>query len=453
MNWTDQMQQMMRAWAEAQQKMASEWTTAMHKAAAPGTAAAEDWGAKWREQAATNFDTYVGKVGGVPGSVAQRMFEGAQTYHQFVELVATALRNLAPKLGAGGDWGAGLNQYLQEMQGKLKDQPHLWMKPEALAAMSGDVSELWKLFLAQASSFSAPWAESLGQARGHWGEVMGGDHRAAIRMTNLFTDTFESTLGKFTGAPTIGYSREYQEKLGKTFDAWVDMKKAEVAFHTELTAIGFRALQALVGRLKEMASTGEKIESSRKLFDLWVEIAEKTYFEAASTEAFAQTQADLVNASMHHKVHERTLLEIFYKSVHLPTRQEIDDAYKHLHGLRSQVKQLAKQASALQAEIASLNEFRGDAQAATQKTAKTLAALQTEVASLKEFRKEALAASRQAAKAAAKAPVKKKAPATKQTAAAPGKEDVTARAAAASAAAPKATPNTKPAVRAETKEG
>ncbi|TFH57848.1 MAG: hypothetical protein E4G90_11400 [Gemmatimonadales bacterium] len=288
------------------------------------------------------------------------------------------------------------------------------VKPESLAAMSGNVSELWKLFLGQAKSLSAPWAGSLGQAQGHRGDAMAGDHRAAIRMTNLFTDTFESTLGKFVGAPTIGYSREYQEKLTKTFEAWVDMKKAEAAFNTELTAIGFRAMQALIGRLKEIAGKGEKIESSRKLLDLWVEVAEKTYFEAASTEAFAQTQADLVNASMHHRVHERTLLEIFYKAVHLPTRREIDDAYKHMHDLRSQVKKLTKKAATLQAEVASLNEFRRDALAAAQTTAKTAAALQAEVASLQEFRKDTLAASRRAVKAAAKVPAKKTIPAAEK---------------------------------------
>ena len=59
---TNQMQQLMRSWAEAQQKMAADWTTAMNQSAAPGGAAAQDWAAKWRDQAAANFETYLGKV-------------------------------------------------------------------------------------------------------------------------------------------------------------------------------------------------------------------------------------------------------------------------------------------------------------------------------------------------------------------------------------------------------
>ncbi|MDF1551731.1 MAG: class III poly(R)-hydroxyalkanoic acid synthase subunit PhaE [Deferrisomatales bacterium] len=402
MNWTDQMQQLMRSWTEAQQKMASEWTTAIHQAGAPGQATAGDWATQWREQAARNFETYLGTVGGVPGSVAQRMFAGAQTYNQFVDFISAALRDMAPKMESGADWVAALKQHMDALQEKMNGQPHLWMKPESMAAMGGDASELWRLFLSQTQAMAAPWLASLGQSRGHLGEAMGGDHRAVIRMANLFTDTFESTMGKFLGAPAIGYSREHQEKLTKTFEAWVDMKRAEVAFNTELTAIGFRAMGALVDRLKAMASKGEKIESSRKLFDLWVEVAEKTYFEAASTEAFAQTQADLVNASMHHKVHEKVLLEIFYKAVHLPTRQEIDDAYKHMHELRSQVKKLTKTAAALQAEVASLTESRHTALAASQATAKALSRLQSEVTSLTEFRKATLAASRATEKASAR---------------------------------------------------
>ncbi|HSH70688.1 MAG TPA: hypothetical protein VK997_12265, partial [Deferrisomatales bacterium] len=108
MNWTDQMQQLMRSWTEAQQKMASEWTTAINQAAAPGKATAGDWATQWREQAARNFETYLGNVGGVPGSVAQRMFAGAQTYNQFVDFISAALRDMAPKMESGADWVAAL---------------------------------------------------------------------------------------------------------------------------------------------------------------------------------------------------------------------------------------------------------------------------------------------------------------------------------------------------------
>jgi class III poly(R)-hydroxyalkanoic acid synthase PhaE subunit len=401
MNWTDQMQQFMSSWTEAQQKMASEWTSAMNQASSPGGAAAEDWAAKCREQAATNFETYLGNMGGVPGSAAQRIFASAKTYSQFVDFITGALRQMAPKMETGADWAGALKQYMEAMKGKMNAEPHLWMKPEAAAAMSGDATELWKLFMEQTRAMSAPWFESFGQAKGHMGEAMGGDHRAAIRMTNLFTDTFESTFGKLFGAPSIGFSRESQEKLTKTFDAWVEMKKAEVAFNAELTTIGFRAMEKLVEVLKDKASKSEKVESARELFDLWVEIAEQTYFEAASTEAFAQTQADLVNAAMRHRIEEKNLVEIFYKAIHLPTRQEIDDAYKHMHEMRSQVKKLTKTVDALQGEVASLSEFRQT----TLDAAKAAASAPPPAAKTPE----------RPAKPASAGPTKKKAPAARKS--------------------------------------
>ncbi len=352
MNWTDQMQSFMRTWNEAQQNMASEWMNAVNRATAPGGATTQDWTARWREQAASAFENYLTGMAGVSGEASRRMFTGTQAYNQFVEFVSTAMRGAAP----GANWAEGMDQYLKTIRQLVDTQPRAWMKPEVAAAAAGDMGELWQLFLKQAQALWAPWGAAFEQAQAQMGPALGGDHQAAVRLANLAADTFHDTVGKVLGTPTIGYAREHQEKLNDTFRAWAEMKRAEAAFNTELMTIGLRAMERFVAVLRDKALAGEKIESARKLFDLWVDVAEKTFFEAASTDAFARTQADLLNAAMRHKVCEKALVAEVYKAVHLPTRQELDDAYKHLHELRGQVKRLTKTVTALQADLASLTE-------------------------------------------------------------------------------------------------
>ncbi|MBE0616762.1 MAG: hypothetical protein IH608_02385, partial [Proteobacteria bacterium] len=96
------------------------------------------------------------------------------------------------------------------------------------------------------------------------------------------------------------------------------------------------------------AEKGEKINTFRALFDLWIATAEKTYFEIASTESFAEIQGKLVNAAMQHRVRERELMDAVVKSMHLPTRRELDDAYRHLHDLKNEVRALRREVAQLE---------------------------------------------------------------------------------------------------------
>jgi class III poly(R)-hydroxyalkanoic acid synthase PhaE subunit len=226
-----------------------------------------------------------------------------------------------------------------------------WLNPEVAAAATSDLPELWKLFGAQMRDMGAPWLQSLQETRGHLGDAMSGDRRAFIKTSNLFMDTFEGTLGKFAAAPAMGYSREFQEKVTKAFETWVEVRKAEVEFYTESVNIGFRALEALLRELVQKGERGEKITSFRELFDVWVSTADKSFFEAASSEGFAEVQGRMVNAGMHYRIHEREVVEVFLKALHLPTRQELDDAYRHMYEMRKEVKALRKELAQLRREM------------------------------------------------------------------------------------------------------
>lgn len=45
---------------------------------------------------------------------------------------------------------------------------------------------------------------------------------------------------------------------------------------------------------------------------------------------------------MHHKKAQREALEIVYNSLEIPTRSEIDEAYKDIHALKREVRALRR---------------------------------------------------------------------------------------------------------------
>jgi class III poly(R)-hydroxyalkanoic acid synthase PhaE subunit len=349
MNWSEPMQNMMEGWAQAQRAAVEGWAEAAQKVTGE-EASSGDWLEAWRRMAEQSSQSWAHNLSGLPKSVAERMAAADRAYRQFAEVFFGAMKEIAPRVQGGTDWVKAFSQYLEGL--KRAGGGMEWSVPQAATSIAQDLGELWKLYLAQVQAVGMPWVESLREAGGHVGEAMAGDRRAFIRMANLFTDTFESTLGRFLAAPAIGYTREFQEKATKAAEAYGDMKRAEAAYTAELVNIGYRALEALAKEAAAKGGSGEPITSYRELFDLWVNVAETTYFEAASSPSFADVQARLVNASMHYRVHERVLADIFARALHLPTRTEIDDAYRHLHEVSREVKRLRREVDALHKRLA-----------------------------------------------------------------------------------------------------
>jgi class III poly(R)-hydroxyalkanoic acid synthase PhaE subunit len=351
MSWTEQTQAMLRSWTETQKKLWEGWAEAAQRTASPGGEGSpwEEWGQRWRDLARKSLEGLGASTTGVPREVAERLFGGEDVFLRFVEQAMAVMRAIAPKIDAGEDWADLLRRQFRQIKESMTQAPAPWYTPEAAAAVTRDLPELWKLYAQELQKLGAPWLASLQGARGHLGEAMSGDRQAVIRMYNLFMDTFGSTAGKFAAAPAIGYTREFQEKVTSAFETWIEVRRTEVDFHTEMVNTGLRALEGLLRELVEKSERGEKIESLRALFDLWVATAEKTYFEMASTDAFAEIQGRFVNAAMQHRIRERELMDALMKSLHLPTRRELDDAYRHLHDLKNEVRALRREVSQMRA--------------------------------------------------------------------------------------------------------
>jgi polyhydroxyalkanoate synthesis regulator phasin len=61
-----------------------------------------------------------------------------------------------------------------------------------------------------------------------------------------------------------------------------------------------------------------------------------------NTEEFLNVQNKLTDALMKHKSAQRDALEIVYEAMELPTRSEIDEAYRDIHDLKREVRALRR---------------------------------------------------------------------------------------------------------------
>jgi polyhydroxyalkanoate synthase subunit PhaE len=180
--------------------------------------------------------------------------------------------------------------------------------------------------------------------------VASGDRSGLAELAGLCWDAYERTFGRLLESPSLGYSREDNQKLLRGFDAWLDFCRASSDYQVILADAWARAFERLMRELVSRAEKGEKIEGLQQVLRIWGGVVDGVFDEVFRSEEYGRVQGRLLNAAMTYRLRERECVEAFMKTSHLPTRSELDDAYRTIYELRKEVKALKKALGQLRAE-------------------------------------------------------------------------------------------------------
>lgn len=352
-DWSEQAQALTMAWTEAQSTIWNEWATAVRPATdLPGEAMA-DWMEQWHALAWRSLTGPASEADGTSRELIERVLSGEQAFLGFVDMTLGMMRAVAPKIAVGDEWMELLRRFLDRMKDDMVHSQSAWTRPEALAAATGDTSELWRLYSIELQGLLAPWATAYSEAAQNLSEAGKGDPDALRKTHAGFIDAYEVTFGHSLSAPSVGLTRESSERLLKSFDAWVEMNRAALEFQTEIASEGAHAVEALMRKLVDMGERGERVKTLRQIFDLWADTVDGVYYELFSSEDFATLQGRFVNASMEYRKRRSDLVDEAMASAGLPGRKEIDQIHRHIHDLRVDLRFLRREVRTLRRELAS----------------------------------------------------------------------------------------------------
>ena len=114
------------------------------------------------------------------------------------------------------------------------------------------------------------------------------------------------------------------------------------------------SLESVQKRLQAMHEKGEKIESLRGLYDMWVDASEEAYGDFATSDEYQVVYGDLVNALMQVRKDMNELAEQHYKLMNIPTRSEINTMQHRQQENRRENRHLRREIAELRAEIEKL---------------------------------------------------------------------------------------------------
>lgn len=145
-------------------------------------------------------------------------------------------------------------------------------------------------------------------------------------------------LRELLSVPGFGMNREHQHLQQELLAAVLDYGDKLQAYQALLAKANADGVDRLEGKLAEMAEGGERVETLKALYNLWVEAAEAAYAEVAMSQAFRAAYGELTDAQMRMRALQHRQVAQLSRELGMPTRSEVDSLGKRLQELRRQVR-------------------------------------------------------------------------------------------------------------------
>lgn len=186
----------------------------------------------------------------------------------------------------------------------------------------------------------------------------------------------QQQLERMLAIPGLGYTREHQEQLQKLASLMIAYQKAFNEYTTAYADVGKQSIERVKARLDERQAAGEvPIDSTKKLFNLWVDCSEEVYAEFVMSDDYVRLHGEMTNALMALKKQERAMLDDSLEAMNLPTRREMDTLLQRFQQTRRNEKALQSEMRALQTtqeelrvRIAALQQRQSSRKKKTSKT-------------------------------------------------------------------------------------
>ncbi|KOR35030.1 MULTISPECIES: class III poly(R)-hydroxyalkanoic acid synthase subunit PhaE [Planktothricoides] len=316
--WTDMAAKMANTWTEMGTQMWKSWFDLMAAVPTPEQVSA----AKPEVKTAT-----------------ERFISNRDLFVRFLELSASAWKDMLPKVESGGDWQSILNSYNEQLRQQFGNFPMSAMKT------SQDTAQLWQLYMKEMQTFSQLWGTPLGLSLEPWSKVGLGDTSGLLELNNLYWDLYQRSLGGFVKAPGLGQNRELSAKLMDGFDAWTKLYKANLDYQVVISDVQIRSFDALMKKLVALAEKGQKVENWRDFQGLWSQVADDVFAEAFKSEDNLKLRGNFINALNAYRVYQQELMELNMKMLNAPIRSEVDEIHQSIYELKKEIKALKKQLS------------------------------------------------------------------------------------------------------------
>ncbi|GEO17283.1 poly(R)-hydroxyalkanoic acid synthase subunit PhaE [Microvirga aerophila] len=157
------------------------------------------------------------------------------------------------------------------------------------------------------------------------------------------TNEVDEALQRMAEGPRLADLWNVERQFAEVFRAWARLRQRSFEHNKVMLDAWTRAAGAFAKRLNERTERGEPpLDSVRAFLALWGETANEILLETQRSEAFLQTQREVLKASTDLRLAQRKVAEFYSEMFGYPTRAELDDVHKAVTELRRELRALKR---------------------------------------------------------------------------------------------------------------
>jgi len=186
--------------------------------------------------------------------------------------------------------------------------------------------------------FTEPLLKNLEQLPEILTRIAKGDAGAGMELTGLFRKNYELTLGKALRSPSLGYAREFVQRVNETLDAYVHYNVALAQYFAPFYQSGMHAAEKVFQRLSEFKGKEITPETFREFYRIWWTVNEDVYNQMFGSEEFTKLMGEVLRQGLLFRKQLDDLSDEIIKFTNLPTKQDMDEIYRAIYDLRKEVR-------------------------------------------------------------------------------------------------------------------
>jgi class III poly(R)-hydroxyalkanoic acid synthase PhaE subunit len=150
------------------------------------------------------------------------------------------------------------------------------------------------------------------------------------------------TYGALADAFGLGSTRELNEAWSEVMKAAVARQIAQAEYLAIVNEAWRKGTERFLLRLTGMRGRGERVESLLELVRQWAKDVDGTMHAAMQSEQGLRATVQVLRAATRHRQQLQAAVGLVSEALHMPTRADLDEAYREIQELKREVRRLKK---------------------------------------------------------------------------------------------------------------
>jgi class III poly(R)-hydroxyalkanoic acid synthase PhaE subunit len=245
------------------------------------------------------------------------------------------------------NWMKNYRELMETLWGKrpASDEESLGKTLEGTAFSASDLT--WSLV--------EPILKNVAQMPDIVQKISRGDTSAVLDLGGIFSKNYEDVVGRAMIAPSFGYFKVLNERIGQTIYAYARFNTAKNAFSSMLYKTGLKAAEKVYQRSSEFIGKEASPETFKAFYRLWWTINEETYHVLLISEEFTTMAKEMITRGLLFRKGFDELTDHVLKFTNIPGKKDMDEVYKTIWELKREVRNQKRAIRDLEKQAAAKN--------------------------------------------------------------------------------------------------